>query len=44
MLRIVDVPHPDRPRSRHQQAKRPLERYEQREYLRLKAKYAKRGA
>ncbi len=45
MLRIVDVPHPDRPRSRRRQAKRPLEHCEQREYLRLKAKYAKtRGA
>jgi hypothetical protein len=42
VLRIVDVPHPDKPRTRRRQVKRPLEHYERREYLRLKAKYAKR--
>lgn len=42
ILRIVDVRRPDKPRTRRRQAKRPLEHYEHREYLRLKAKYAKR--
>ena len=42
MLRVVDVRRPDKPRTRRRQAKRPLEHYEHREYLRLKAKYAKR--
>ena len=43
-LRIVDIPRPDKQRSRRQWSKRALEYSEHREYLRLKHKYAGRAA
>src|SRR5262245_57896 len=43
-VRVVDIPRPNKQRSRDRWSKRALDYSEHREYLRLKRKYARRAA